>query len=173
MQVLAVPPFSRQGFGLSFFVYVFFLHLVYFCKLFAFGLERGLLCLWLFVKASFGSFWLRQFFSALVVILQAFCVRVRKGLVVFVAICKGFVWFFLATPVFFCIYCVFCKLFSFGLERGLLCLWLFARLRLVIFGYASFFCIYCYFANFLCSGRKLGVLWFCKLFALGEMVTFR
>jgi len=30
-----------------------------------------------------------------------------------------------------------------------------ARLRFVIFGYASFFCIYCDFANFLRSGRWL------------------
>ena len=40
--------------------------------------RKGLVVFVAVCKASFGSFWLRQFFSALVVILQAFCVRVKK-----------------------------------------------------------------------------------------------
>ena len=84
MQVLAVPPFSRQGFGLSFFVYVFFLHLVYFCKLFAFE-EKGLLCLWLFARLRTFIFRLRVF-SALNLLSRTSFVRVKVGGVV---VCKA------------------------------------------------------------------------------------
>ena len=90
--------------------------LLWFCKLFAFGRKEGF-----------------------VVILQTFCVQGKEGVFV-VAVCKGFVWLFSATPVFFCIYCDFANFLRLG-KRG----------------------AYCGFANFLRSGRKLGLFCFTKL----------
>ena len=69
---------------------------------------------------SFQSSRLRTFifrlrvFSALSLLLQTFCVRVRKGLVVFVAICKASFGSFWLRQFFFCTGCDFASFLRWG-----------------------------------------------------------
>ena len=91
-------------------------------------------------------------------ILQTFCVRGKEGVVVFVAVCKGFVLLFSATPV-FSETIVILQTFCVRIERWACCgLWLFVKASFGYFRLRQFFLHLVYILQTFCVWGKEGLV---------------